>query len=73
MIVGSVLLQGLTLGAVVRRAGLGEHAETEAERQAAQVAMTMARAETDGSGFDAGRRAVLELRGRNRIGDEVTR
>ncbi|HEX6011842.1 MAG TPA: cation:proton antiporter [Geminicoccaceae bacterium] len=73
MIVGSVLLQGLTLGAVVRRAGLAERAETEAERQAAQEAMGMARAETDGSGFDAGRRAVLELRGQNRIGDEVTR
>jgi NhaP-type Na+/H+ or K+/H+ antiporter len=36
LIVGSVLLQGLTLGAVVRRAGLGERAETEAERGAAQ-------------------------------------
>ena len=73
LIVGSVLLQGLTLGAVVRRAGLGERAEAEAERQAAQEAMEMARAGTDGSGFDAGRRAVLELRGRNRIGDEVAR
>jgi NhaP-type Na+/H+ or K+/H+ antiporter len=73
MIVGSVLLQGLTLGAAVRRAGLGGRAETEAERQAAQEAIGTARAETDGSGFDAGRRAVLELRGQNRIGDEVTR
>ncbi len=73
LIVGSVLLQGLTLEAVVRRAGLGERAETEAERGAAQEAIVRARAETGGSGFDAGRRAVLELRGENRIGDEVAR
>jgi NhaP-type Na+/H+ or K+/H+ antiporter len=73
LIVGSVLLQGLTLGTAVRRAGLGAFAKTEAERQAAQEAIGRARAETDGSGFDAGRRAVLELRGENRIGDEVTR
>ncbi len=71
LIVGSVLLQGLTLGAAVRRAGLGERAETEAERRAAREAIGRARAETDGSGFDAGRRAVLGLRGENRIGDEV--
>ena len=73
LIVGSVLLQGLTLGAVVRRAGLGERAETEAERGAAREAVGRARAETGGNGFDAGRRAVLELRGENRIGDEVAR
>jgi NhaP-type Na+/H+ or K+/H+ antiporter len=71
LIVGSVLLQGLTLGAAVRRAGLGAPAEAEAERRAAQEAIGRARAETGGSGFDAGRRAVLGLRGENRIGDEV--
>jgi CPA1 family monovalent cation:H+ antiporter len=73
LIVGSVLLQGLTLSTAVRRAGLGALAETEAERQAAQEAIGRARAEAGGSGFDAGRRAVLELRGKNQIGDEVTR
>ena len=72
MIVGSVLLQGLTLGAAVRWAGLGQRDETEAERRRAQDAIERARAGADGSGFEAGRRAVLELRAENRIGDEVS-
>ena len=73
MIVGSVLLQGLTLGAAVRRAGLAERGEVEAERRAAREAVGRARGEAEGGGHDAGRRAVLGLRAENRIGDEVAR
>jgi CPA1 family monovalent cation:H+ antiporter len=72
-IVGSVLLQGLTLGAAVRWSGLGQPDPAEGERQAAQEAVERARTEDGGSAFDAGRRAVLGLRAENRIGDEVAR
>jgi NhaP-type Na+/H+ or K+/H+ antiporter len=72
-IVGSVLLQGLTLGVAVRRAGLAERAETEAERRAAREAVGQARAEAEGGGHDAARRTVLGLRAENRVGDEVAR
>jgi CPA1 family monovalent cation:H+ antiporter len=73
MIVGSVLLQGLTLGAAVRRAGLAERGEVEAERRAAREAVGRARGEAEGGGHDAGRHAVLGLREENRSGDEVAR
>src|ERR671933_29101 len=73
MIVGSVLLQGLTLGAAVRRAGLAERGEVEAERRAAREAVGRARGEAEGGGHDAARRTALELRAENRIGDEVAR
>lgn len=76
-IVGSVLLQGLTLHVVVRRAGLvdrGEEAREERNAAAAALASGEAAVASDaGSRFDAERRAVLALRARNRIGDEVLR
>ena len=70
-ILGSVLLQGLTLGPLVRRARLGERGEVDAERREAREAIGRARAGAEGSGLDAGRRTVLGLRAENRIGDEV--
>ena len=77
-IVGSILLQGLTLRAAVCRTGLGDTDEEQREEQAAERAMATARSDaaTGGramSGFHAQRRALLELRARNRIGDEVLR
>jgi CPA1 family monovalent cation:H+ antiporter len=71
LIVGSVLLQGLTLRAVVQRAGLAEPKENEAEEDAARQAVANARSAGRGAGFEAGRRAVLDLRRENRIGDEL--
>lgn len=77
-IIASALLQGLSLRAAVRRAGLGDAGEEEREEQAAGEAMAAARAEAvaedEGTGgFDAERRALLALRERNRIGDETLR
>jgi NhaP-type Na+/H+ or K+/H+ antiporter len=69
LIVGSVLLQGLTLNAVVRRAGLRDEGEREREGRAAREAEDAA-----GPGDpDARRRALLALRERDRIGDELLR
>jgi NhaP-type Na+/H+ or K+/H+ antiporter len=77
-IVGSILLQGLTLRAIVCRAGLGDTDEEQREEQTAEQAMTAARSDAATGGpamsdFHAQRHALLELRARNRIGDEVLR
>ena len=73
-IIGSVLMQGLTLGAFVERAALGDNVEEEREEREAREAVEIALA-TPGrehaNGFDAARQALLRLRERDRIGDEV--
>ena len=75
LILGSVLLQGLTLRPAVRAAALGEEAEEEREvhlaTRAATAAAEKSRAEEDD--LDAARRALFELRERDRIGDEALR
>jgi NhaP-type Na+/H+ or K+/H+ antiporter len=75
LILGSVLLQGLTLRPAVRAAALGEEAEEEREVDLATRAATAA-AEQSGAeenDLDAARRALFELRERDRIGDEALR
>lgn len=74
VILGSVLLQGLSLHAVVGRAGLNDEQEQEREEEAARQAMEAAKAspgKEHANGFDAARQALLHLRERNAIGDEV--
>jgi CPA1 family monovalent cation:H+ antiporter len=73
-IIGSVLLQGLTLRLVVERAGLRDEGEDEREEQAARQAIeaALARPEAEyADGFDTARQALVRLRERNHIGDEV--
>lgn len=73
-IVGSILVQGLTLRAVVARAGLRAEGEREGEVELGRRAMEKAVAApgTDcADGFDAARVALLQLRSRDQIGDEV--
>lgn len=73
-IVGSVLLQGLTLRPVVAAASLrdeeGEQSEEDLARAAVQSAAARPRSE-HANGFDAARQALLRLREEDRIGDEV--
>lgn len=78
LVVGSTLLQGLTLGLAVRGADLGEAGEREAEAEdrTAERAMEEARPAPSGEGAEdeaaaAERKALLDLRERDRIGDEV--
>lgn len=75
LILGSVLLQGLTLRSAVGAAALGEEAEEKREEElatrVAKAAAEEAPAEEDG--LCAARRALLGLRETNRIGDEVLR
>jgi len=79
VIVGSVLVQGLTLRSAVRGAALSEPEEEEREERIAERAMTDAHAAAargeghQANGFDAERRALLALREEDRIGDEVLR
>jgi len=75
LILGSVLLQGLTLRPAVGAAALGEEAEDKQELDLATRA-AMAAAEKAGAeenDLDAARRALFELRERDRIGDEALR
>ncbi len=71
VILGSVLVQGLTLRAAVRRAGLAAPGEAKREEGAAREAATRAR-EAEGS-QEAERRKLLEMRERDAIGDESLR
>jgi NhaP-type Na+/H+ or K+/H+ antiporter len=79
MIVGSIVLQGLTLRRAVRSAGLGDREEDQREENLAERAMVEARPEAASedspvvNDFDAERRALLRLRETDRIGDEVLR
>jgi CPA1 family monovalent cation:H+ antiporter len=74
VILGSVLLQGLSLHAVVGRAGLEDEQEQEREEEAARRVMETAKVspgKEHANGFNAARQALLHLRERNEIGDEV--
>jgi CPA1 family monovalent cation:H+ antiporter len=75
LILGSVLLQGLTLRPAVRAAALGEEAEDKKEVELATRAATAAaeRSGAEENDLDAARRALFELRERDRIGDEALR
>ena len=78
VILGSVLLQGLTLGTAVRAAALGNEANDKREEEMAEQAMCSAHDDARSKGepaacFDAERRALLGLRRSNAIGDEVLR
>jgi NhaP-type Na+/H+ or K+/H+ antiporter len=73
-IVGSILVQGLTLRAVVASARLCGEGDEEREEEEARRAMETAAAspgDEHANGFDAARQALLRLRERDRIGDEV--
>lgn len=69
VIVGSVLVQGLTLRPLVRNVPLAEKDEEEREVELARGVVERAGVE----GFDVVRRDLLVLRADNRIGDEVLR
>ena len=75
LILGSVLAQGLTLRPAVLAAALGDEAEEEQEVALATRAANAAAEDAGGEedGLCAARRALLELRGNDRIGDEVLR
>ncbi|HEY8613222.1 MAG TPA: cation:proton antiporter [Roseomonas sp.] len=73
LILGAVVVQGLTLKSAVRAASLGDKGEEKREQElAGHVASKAAEGEEDvQSGHDAVRRALLRLREENRIGDEM--
>nr|WP_245215331.1 cation:proton antiporter [Pararoseomonas baculiformis] len=73
LIVGAVVVQGLTLRSAVRAASLGNREEEKREeRLAGHVAARAAEGELDGGGgLEAVRRALLRLREENQIGDEM--
>jgi CPA1 family monovalent cation:H+ antiporter len=73
LILGSVVVQGLTLRTAVHAASLGNGAEEKQEEElAGQVASEAVEGEVDvQGGYDAIRRALLQLREDNRIGDEM--
>ncbi len=75
LILGSVLLQGLTLRSTVRAAALSEEAEEKQEVELATRAAAAAAEEVgdEENGLDAARRALFELREEDRIGDEALR
>jgi CPA1 family monovalent cation:H+ antiporter len=75
LILGSVLLQGLTLRPAVGAAALGEEEEEKREEELATRAARAAAEEAgdEEDGLCAARRALLELRETDRIGDEVLR
>ena len=78
-IVGSIVVQGLTLRPAVRRAELGVEEEEKREEKTAERAMREAHPIGNSeqsapvNGFDAERMALLRLREDNSIGDEVLR
>ncbi|MBB5695374.1 cation:proton antiporter domain-containing protein [Muricoccus pecuniae] len=74
LILGGVVVQGLTLGAAVRAASLGDEGEEKREGELAKgVAAKAAEGAAEGEegGHDAVRRALLRLREDDHIGDEV--
>ncbi|WP_207485698.1 cation:proton antiporter domain-containing protein [Arenibaculum pallidiluteum] len=74
IVVCSVVVQGVTLRIVVRRAGLADEDEERCEKDLARRALGDAGAGVvTGERLDAARRALLALREENRIGDEVLR
>lgn len=75
LILGSVLLQGLTLRPAVRAAALRGEAEDKQELELATRAATAAaeRSRAEENDLDAARRALFELREQDRIGDDALR
>ena len=74
LVVGSVVIQGLSLRVVVSRADLCEEGEEQREEEIARHAIAEAVAapgREHANGFDAARQTLLSLRERDRIGDEV--
>jgi len=73
VVLGSVLLQGMTLGWAVRAAALGDAAEEHREQELAVRAAGDAAAAAGGEAdaLAAARRASIRLREEDRIGDEV--
>ena len=74
LVVGSLITQGLSLAPLLVWAGLSEPAEREHEEEVAQRAMKSAarpRGATSETLHDAARRALIGLRQRDEIGDEV--
>jgi NhaP-type Na+/H+ or K+/H+ antiporter len=74
VIVGSVLVQGLTVRAVVTWANLADEEENEREQDLARRTAEEALASPGrehANGFDAARQALVRLREQDRIGDEV--
>lgn len=76
VILGSVVVQGLSLRAAVRGAGLGggeaaKHEEKRARRVAAAARYDGPGEEADPESLAAERRALIELRERDEIGDEA--
>ncbi|HEX2527342.1 MAG TPA: cation:proton antiporter [Geminicoccus sp.] len=73
-IVGSVILQGLTLGHAVAGAALADPCEREREEEIARQAIEHASrspGREHANGFDAARQALVRLREQDRIGDET--
>jgi CPA1 family monovalent cation:H+ antiporter len=74
LVIGSVLLQGLTLRPLVEWAALADPREHEEEEQHARQAMreaAQAPAEENADSFDAARQELMRLREQDRIGDET--
>jgi CPA1 family monovalent cation:H+ antiporter len=74
MVIGSVVVQGLSLRYVVERAALSDPGETDQEMEEARSAMRKASEAPDAehaSSHDAARQVLVSLRERNTIGDEV--
>ena len=75
LILGSAQLQGLTLRPAVRAAALCEEAEDKQEVELAigTVTAVAEKSRAEENYLDAARRALFELRERDRIGDEALR
>ncbi len=74
VILGSVLVQELTLRPMVGRTGLSDEGEQHREEEVARRVMEAANASPGtehANGFDSARQALLHLREQNQIGDEV--
>ncbi len=74
VVIGSVLLQGISLRMAVRAAKLCEPGEEDHEVELARRTVEEAgrrTSESDADAHDAARQALLALRRRNEIGDEV--
>jgi CPA1 family monovalent cation:H+ antiporter len=74
IVIGSVVIQGLSLPYVIKRAGLADVSDDEEESARALAAMrddAASRDDANGSGTDAARQRLLRMREDNSIGDEV--
>jgi CPA1 family monovalent cation:H+ antiporter len=74
LVIGSILLQGLTLRPLVEWAALADpHEQEEEEQQARQAVNEAAKApgEENADAFDAARQELMRLREQDRIGDET--